>query len=162
MIDVKKILAPVDFSGGSEVALATAVEFARQFQAELMVLHVVDDIGVHAMEMEMGAYTDGGYDLLEAERRAERKLTELDLPDDVSVSRHTRIAGPSEGICQFAAEHHADVIVLSTHGRTGLARWVMGSVAEHVVRKAACPVLTIHPDGRPVASVDEATSATGS
>ncbi|MCR9201236.1 MAG: universal stress protein [Planctomycetaceae bacterium] len=161
MICMRKILAPTDFSENSTPALETAVELARQFDAQLLLLHVVDDIGVHAMEMEMGAYSDGGYDLLEAEKRAAERLEKIALPGDVSgrASRHTMIAGPSEGICRFASEQAADVIVLSTHGRTGLARWVMGSVAEHVVRKSPCPVLTVHPEGRPVVADTAVTAA---
>ena len=65
-------------------------------------------------------------------------------------------------VLQFASEQQVDLIVLSTHGRTGLARWVLGSVAEHVVRKAPCPVLTVHPDGRPFATVDTPATATDS
>jgi len=161
MISMQTILAPTDFSENSTPALEAAIELARQFDARLLLLHVVDDIGVHAMEMEMGAYSDGGYDLLEAEKRAAERLEQMSIPQDVvpRVTRHTMIAGPSEGICRFASENAADVIVLSTHGRTGLARWVMGSVAEHVVRKSPCPVLTVHPDGRPLVADSDVTTA---
>lgn len=161
MVNVKRILAPTDFSENSTPALETAIEMARQFNAQLLLLHVVDDIGVHAVEMEMGAYSDGGYDLLEAEKRAAARLEQIAIPEDVveRTSRDTMIAGPSEGICRFAGEQAADIIVLSTHGRTGLARWVMGSVAEHVVRKSPCPVLTVHPERRRIAGEKAAATA---
>lgn len=162
MIDIKTILAPTDFSKNSEPAMQYAFELARQYNADLKLIHVVDDVGVYAMEMEMGAYIDSGNDLVESERRAFQRMEELALPEDIQtrVTRHTMIGAPSAGICRFANENNVDVIVISTHGRTGLNRLLMGSVAEHVARRAPCPVLTVRPSGNQfVESEEQAESA---
>jgi nucleotide-binding universal stress UspA family protein len=133
----RKILFPTDFSGYSQPALEMATTLARESGAELIVLHVQDllvDFG--GGEMYFFAEPDNK-DLI-------RQLSTV-VPTDAAVPyQHRLVAGqPGLSILQVAEEEGVDMIVMGTHGRTGLSRLLMGSVAEEVVRKAKCPVLTV-------------------
>jgi universal stress protein A len=133
---LKKILVPVDFTSCSDKALQYAIPFARQFDAELTLLHVVEaasrmsDLAV--MEVES---------LDDANRALETIHRKLD--DVVRSSLVVRTGSPGHEIIEAARELKADLIILSTHGRTGLERFFMGSTAEKVVRHAGCPVLIV-------------------
>jgi len=133
-----KILFPVDFSRGSERALELAETLARDHQGELVLLHV---------EEPPMAYGGGEcyYGLAEPNRaQLEQMLKEIVVAEQqVRVRRRVVIGSPGPAIVKFAAEEGIDYIVMPTHGRTGLTRMLMGSVAEEVVRKATCPVITV-------------------
>jgi nucleotide-binding universal stress UspA family protein len=148
-IELKKILCPVDFSKHSDHALRYAVAFARLHKAELHLLHV----------MEMPVYTvsgdtiDPGYSVeavRELETAARKRLENLASrvqSEHDAVSFDLVTGTPFVEIVQTARKTDADIIVMGTHGRTGLAHVLIGSVAEKVVRKAPCPVLTVkHPE----------------
>jgi nucleotide-binding universal stress UspA family protein len=141
MLPVKTILHPTDFSENSAFAFRLACALARDYGAQLVIMHVAPP--------PFGAYSEGIYlptpeGFLEP---LEDELRKLQPHDKSIVTEHRLVegeAGPM--ILKLAAEVKADVIVMGTHGRTGLVRLVMGSVAEQVVRKARCPVLTVkHP-----------------
>lgn len=138
MLPVHTILHPTDFSERSTHALQLACSLARDHGARVVVLHVLAPPAV-AYGEALTSYAE------EAERRAaEEKLNRLQLPDPaISLERRLTEGEPAERILQVAEEIHADLIVMGTHGRTGLSRLLMGSVAEQVVRQAPCPVLTI-------------------
>jgi universal stress protein A len=133
-----KILFPTDFSTLGHAALEMATSLARDRGAKLLIVHV---------EEPPTAYGGGEfYDGINEPDREElnRMLTEV-LPTDKSVAYEQcmLVGSPAAAIVHFAAEEAVELIVMPTHGRTGLLRLLMGSVAEEVVRKAKCPVLTI-------------------
>lgn len=134
----KKILLPVDFSTAGEAALAMAASLCRDTGAALVVLHV---------EEPPMAYGGGEfyYGLSEPNRdQLQRMLNEIQIDDSrVVVHRKLLVGAPAAAIVNFARDEGVDFIVMPTHGRTGLGRLLMGSVAEEVVRKATCPVLTV-------------------
>lgn len=145
----EKILVPVDFSEHSDLALASAGALARRFGAELDVLHVIAELGVpdpyFADAAELRALTRAARDRV-PEALAER-VDEV-IGDDVPTSSHMEVGTPAAAIPEFAGERGSDMIVVGSHGRTGMERVFLGSVAEGVVRRAPCPVLTVKPFGR--------------
>ena len=145
-MEIRHILAPTDFSPFSKQAVEYAFELAQKFGAKLLLLHAI----------EMPAYPVEGYvppgaagSLLEdLERNARLELANL-LPEaesrGVELARHVIVGSPYRKILETAAAEKVDLIVMATHGRTGLSHLLMGSVAERVVRLAPCPVLTMRP-----------------
>jgi nucleotide-binding universal stress UspA family protein len=147
-----KILAPTDFSEDSTLALSYAVMLAQKFSAEIIVVHV-DQPLAPVMVSELNP----GLDVSTMNRIAEEgrllALKELDgatarlRESGVKARGLMRVGAPFLEIIHTAQNESADLIVMGTHGRTGLAHVLMGSVAERVVNKAPCPVLTVrHPD----------------
>lgn len=140
MLRLQTILHPTDFSEPSTQALQVARSLARDHGAKLVLLNVPPPpppVSEHYLPDE--AYPG----MVESARRELQDLAAsiTDVPVETSVV--TGSAGAA--IVQAAQDHHADLIVMGTHGRTGLGRLVMGSVAEQVLRHAPCPVLTIKP-----------------
>jgi len=143
-MEIRHILAPTDFSDHSKKALAYAFGLAKHFGAKLSILHVV----------EIPPYPVEGYApptlaatfLDDLERQAKEELAQL-LPEaeaeKVEVTRAVVIGSPYRKILETAEAEGVDLLVMATAGRTGISRLVLGSVAERVVRHAACPVLTI-------------------
>jgi nucleotide-binding universal stress UspA family protein len=143
-MEIHHILAPTDFSDHSKKALDYASGLAEKFGAKLSLLHVV----------EIPPYPVEGYAppslaaqfLEDLERQASEDLARW-LPEgaaqNVEVTRTVVVGSPYRKILETAEAEGVDLIVMATTGRTGLGRLVMGSVAERVVRHAACPVLTI-------------------
>ena len=153
MLPLHTILHPTDFSERSEYAFRLACSLARDYGARLVALHVVTPPVV--------IYGDGIVPLDPGPERAAAKerLERLEAPRTGTRLEHRLAEGdPAEEILRVAREIAADLIVMGTHGRTGLRRLLMGSVAERVVRGAACPVLTVRtpfptnvPSGEPLA-----------
>lgn len=135
---IRTILCPTDFSAGAESALRHALFFARTFGARLCLVHVDD-----ASSMELPG-TSG----LEEDRRV-RSRAELDAlaqrhaDQGVEIEVELLHGAPHEAIVAHAAVVDADLVVLGTHGRTGLERVLVGSVAERVVRHCPAPVVTV-------------------
>ena len=140
---MSRILVPTDFSDDAEAALEYALGLAQTFGASVHLLHVVDD------PFAAGVWSSGLYAAeiagLQATlvRDAEQRLQRTVPPTTVGVTSEVRIGHPPRQIVDVARERGIDLIVMGTHGRTGLAHIVMGSVAERVVRLAPCPVLTL-------------------
>jgi universal stress protein A len=145
----QKILAPTDFSSASTLALDAAALLAKQFGATIVLLYVYDPTLLSPLYAVPGAAA-----VLEATPRAPE--FEESIRREMESIRRERLSGvpqveylvkqhssAPEGICEAAAEVAADLVVLSTHGRTGLSHVLIGSVAERVVRHAPCPVLTL-------------------
>ena len=140
--DFKEILVPTDFSTGSRLAVDYALELARRLGGRVHLLHVVEDPNVAGLFTE--AYVDMA--LIRKERRCDARhrmngllgqLQSVRISDEIA-------AGPvAETIAAIAGDRGSDMIVMGTHGRTGLAHALIGSVAERVIRLAACPVLTV-------------------
>lgn len=147
-----KILAATDFSDDSNHALSYAVELAQKFSAEVIVLHV-DQPLAPVMVSDLNPGLDVGAMGRIAEEQRLAALRELDqttarLRESGIKSRGLlKVGAPFLEIISTAQAEGADLIVMGTHGRTGLVHVLMGSVAERVVRKAHCAVLTVrHPD----------------
>jgi universal stress protein A len=142
-----RILVPTDFSGPSDAALEYAKALADRFGASLHLVHVLEDQVVGGA---FGAdpYLAGAPAYAEALRAdAEARLAaRLTARERIRLHGSSEIAsGPSaRTIVEIAESHGIDLIVMGTHGRTGLAHALIGSVAERVVRSAPCPVLTLH------------------
>jgi len=138
---LKRVLVPVDFSEMSRKALLYAVSFAEQFDAEIVLLHVVEPLPAppEVVYLETGAiYT-------EVRKGAEKQLSvwRNAAAAAASVTTKIRTGVAYREIVEAAKDAKADLIVLGTHGRTGLAHLFMGSTAERVVREATCPVLVV-------------------
>ena len=133
---LKRILVPLDFSACSQKALQYAVPLARQFDAELELLHVVEPYPPIAelTPVTLETTEDGRQDL-ERVRKS--------IPGEVSTRTSVRSGAPAGEIVDAANDLAVDLIVISTHGRTGLAHALMGSTTEKVVRHARCPVLVV-------------------
>jgi nucleotide-binding universal stress UspA family protein len=146
MLPLKKIVCPTDFSEPSFEALQAAVELARHFSAELIVIHVVQPIPLVAAEhMGPAVFNVGAYQE-EMERSARQNLNEQlakRIPEGLAVRPLVVMGDPADQIVQAAADESADLIVIATRGQTGFKRLVFGSVAEKVVRLAGVPVLSI-------------------
>jgi len=142
----KRILVPTDFSDPSDAALDYARVLAGQFHSTIQLLHVVEP-PFDASAFSNEAYIAGAPSIYEAMvKEAQAQLAIRVRPTDRERLglRTEIITGQSAvTILEYAADHRMDLIVMGTHGRTGLAHLFMGSVAEHVVRKAICPVLTV-------------------
>lgn len=148
---IQKILVPVDFSRHSLKALAYAVDFAAPLSAEVTVLHVVEPIAYATpADLYAGMATQLGNLLAEQRRSARQQLDELAAKyakRKVSLHIHLRDGVAYREIVDAARQLGSDLIVQATHGRTGLAHVLLGSVAERVVRTAECAVLTIRTTG---------------
>lgn len=146
-IKIKKILVPVDFSPFSEAAVDYAVVLAKQFQAEMFLIHVIESqvysvtdtsmVVSHeaALKMTAGALMDN--------------LRQATLEKGLSVNASVVSGVPYREIVRKAEEEGVDLIVVGTHGRTGVERLLLGSVAEKIVRLATVPVLTVRSPKRP-------------
>ena len=148
MVKFKRVLCPVDFSDHSKVALAHAADITRSSEGELVVLHVVEPI-LYPVEYGMAPVPTVDLEST-ATANARTKLEELVQGDDwgrLSVSTKVVFGRADSQICDFAEEGDFDLIVLATHGLTGLKHLLLGSVAERVVRHATCPVLTVKKKG---------------
>lgn len=145
---IKKILAPTDFSELSRLGLRYALEMARDASAEVIVYHAIDfGADWHNKRTDYGPNRD----LLEESRRLlDKFLAEnfADCIDLVEVRAVVEFGAPYKNIVDVAASESVDMIVMSTHGRTGVDHLILGSVAEKVVARAPCPVLIVPRRGR--------------
>lgn len=146
MITIKKILVPTDFSEQGKTALMYAVAFADQFGAAVDLLHVMEPVPPGALLSYISLS-----DLKKSmEEDAEKNMEELsaEWTDYAFPVKKIIVEGhPFVEIIKHAKESNADMVVMGTHGRGAIAHMLLGSVAEKVVRKAPCPVLTVrHPE----------------
>ena len=144
MIRIRKILVPLDLSEYAAHALPYALELATTFGASLHLLHVIDS--QRAAAAGGAAFFEYGPDLLQRfEDDAHKALSEVaaTLPQTATVNTAILQGPPHVQIVQFAREQDIDLIVMGTHGRSGLKHVIIGSVAEKVVQMAPCPVLSM-------------------
>jgi len=140
-IALKSILVPVDFSESARKALQYALAFARLFKAEITLLHVAPELAEESRvtfsmpELQQELLQDAAQNLA---KEIERAAT-----PEVSLKPVVKKGTPYYEIVEAAREMNADLIVIGTHGRTGLKHVFMGSTAERVVRHAPCPVLVV-------------------
>jgi nucleotide-binding universal stress UspA family protein len=153
MEKISKILAPTDFSELSQAGVRHALELAKAFGADVTVYHVInsaelikypeetveglDEHALHTLRHPLETY----------QQVMSRFLKNLfsDLVSGVKISEKVEIGAPDKNIVSLAEQEGSDMIVMSTHGRTGLSHVLVGSVTEKVVRQAHCRVLAIHP-----------------
>jgi universal stress protein A len=141
---IQQILVPVDFSPSSEAVLKYASEFAQLVGARIHLVHVLDQHLSPVPEFGLGLAIPAWVE----ESRPEAEASLARLLSAASVSGPNVVMAVTHGsaaasIVDYAREHGIDLILLSTHGRTGVSHLVMGSVAEGVLRHAPCPVLTL-------------------
>lgn len=153
MLNISSILWPTDGSEPSFKALEAAVEIAQRFKAKLFAIQVV-----HQVPTVMGAgfapVTIQGFDvplyeqelLKSAENELHQTVAEM-VPEDIEVTARVKIGLPAETINDFAEENEIGMIVMATHGRTGLSHFMLGSVAEKTIRQAKIPTLIIPTTG---------------
>lgn len=142
-LDIKRILVPVDFSAASTRALDYAHGLARKFDAALHLVHVCESPSMMtpALDAYAIAYADWSQRLGE---EAEKQLNKITAAlDDVTVTTEVLFGRPASAVVAAADTHHADLIVMGTHGHGAVMHALMGNVAERVVRTASCPVLTV-------------------
>lgn len=144
---IQRILYPTDFSEHTKVAERFACELADQDGAELHVLHVLNDLTMMMPETATSLMVPPEI-IADVIRSAEETITQI--PDAAwsqgkKVVRKVRIGPVAHEITNYAKENDIDLIVIGTHGRTGMKHLLLGSVAEKVVRHASCPVLTVRP-----------------
>jgi nucleotide-binding universal stress UspA family protein len=140
---ISRILVPTDFSEDATAAFQYALELARTFRAHVHLLHVIEDPVAAGMWSSEVYTTEIAGLQIKLVRDAEERLKREIPPDAGRVSTEVRSGGATQQILDAARERDADLIVMGTHGRTGVAHVVMGSVAERVLRRAPCPVLTL-------------------
>lgn len=143
-IDLKSILVPIDFSESSKKALKYAIPFARQFNASIDLIYVVEPT-IYPADFSFGQV---GFPNVEEELRT-RGAEELEglikkvIRGQVSAKKVIRTGKAYYEIDQYAREQNIDLIIIATHGHSGVEQILFGSTAEKVVRKAPCPVLVV-------------------
>lgn len=148
MTKLRRILVPIDFSPHADTAMAWAVDLARRYDASIVLTHVYQSV---LLALPDGYVLQGAVALSDLLIRidealdAAKKRIELMSPG-IAVKTVVRQGAPWVEIGALAAETPCDLIVIGTHGRTGLKHALLGSVAEKVVRTAPCPVLTVRMD----------------
>lgn len=134
-----KILVPLDGSEIAEQAIPKAVDVARQYGAEL---HFVRAFSMPIISPSACAAIDLNQ-IKESQNKAVREYLSSHAVDDLDCYFHALEGDPGHSVLELADAHDYDLIVLTTHGRSGLSRWIFGSVAEKIVRHANCPVMTV-------------------
>jgi nucleotide-binding universal stress UspA family protein len=144
MLSFNVIVVPTDFSDFSMRALDYALGLAEKYDAKVEVLYVAEQT-LQVSDMAWVGVDDRSIKDEHAEeaRRQLEQLVAEKVPDDLPAAAEVRTGDAVDEIIGFAEERGADLIVMATHGRTGLSHMLMGSTAERVIRKASCPVLTL-------------------
>jgi len=141
---INKILVPIDFSDYSKNALKYAAQFAKQFNAKIYLVYVVEPM-IYPADFSMGQVAIPSTDI-DLQKRGEDELNLLAknfIDPSIIVETVIRTGKPFVEINDTATEKDVDIIIMATHGHTGVEHLLFGSTAEKVVRKAPCPVLTL-------------------
>lgn len=139
---ISRILVPVDFSDQGKVAVRYATRLAEQFGASIHLAHVIESLG-QLKDEEVVRWNANVEDAIMVLTRKLSELANEEIEELVPVYPHVVTGRPYEQIVDLAQACSCDLIVISTHGRTGASRALIGSVAERVVRHAQCPVLVV-------------------
>ncbi|PIQ11345.1 MAG: stress protein UspA [Ignavibacteriales bacterium CG18_big_fil_WC_8_21_14_2_50_31_20] len=141
---IKKILVPIDFSDYSKKALHYTVAFAKQFNAEINLVYVIEPV-VYPADLSMGQVVipQSEIDLSSKSKQELEQLAKTEIGNLLKYNIIIKNGKPFVEIIETATEIDSDLIIISTHGHTGVEHLLFGSTAEKVVRKAPCPVLTI-------------------
>lgn len=148
-MQLKTILFPTDFSQGARAAMDHAISFAQDYHAKLILLYVIQDISIAEWYIPSSlSMTDLVEDM---QKSAAREMDKWGAEVGAKVKDMEKMivrGVPFVEIIKTAKDRSADLIVIGTHGRTGIDHMLFGSTAEKVVRKAACPVLTVRIAGK--------------
>jgi nucleotide-binding universal stress UspA family protein len=150
---IRRILVPLDLSEYGQAAVAYAKQLAAEYKAELQLLHVVEEIHDPAYYMvgQMSTFEFQPQLEVNAVRDMQLLLNRAGGPD-VPSELFVKEGHPGQQVIDFAQTHHSDLIVISTHGLTGIEHLLWGSVTERVVQRASIPVLTVRPFGKSLIS----------
>jgi nucleotide-binding universal stress UspA family protein len=150
---MKKILVPTDFSKPAQIAIEVAADIARKANAELILLHVIEEAtgGSFNIEGEMNTSTSDSWEdkiftlkLIERAKKQMAKLGEESKFSGVKVRQELRVGTPFHGMRTIITEQKVDLVVMGTAGKSKLEEMIIGSNTEKVVRHSNCPVLTVH------------------
>lgn len=144
MDEITKILVPIDFSDYSKNALKYSVSMATKFSAKMYLIYVIEPM-IYPADFSMGQIAVPAHDT-DMSERARQELTSLansEIHESIEFQIIIKSGKPFMEIIETASELNIDLIIISTHGHTGVEHLLFGSTAEKVVRKAPCPVLTI-------------------
>ena len=148
---MKKILVPTDFSKTSITALEVAFDIAKKANAEITLLHVVEDAGPESYKVSGDGQPDYDledklfmYKLLEKSKKQLEKLVTDSRFEAVKITGELRLGNPFHGMNTIITEHKVDLVVMGTRGHTKLEEMVIGTNTERVVRHSRCPVLSVH------------------
>ena len=150
MIKLDRVLVPTDFSDFSRPAMQYGCAIAARFGSELHLLNIVPDPAMlvpEAAAFSIETMQAQSESLVKDAEALLQKLPPDGWDDGKPVVREVRVGAAFMEIIDYARENEIDLIVIGTHGRSGLMHILMGSVAERIVRKAPCPVLTVKPEG---------------
>ncbi len=157
---IKKVLVPIDFSDYSKSALRYAVNFAKSFDSEIILIYVVEPI-IYPPDFSMGQIAMPTFST-DWDIRAKEELDKLaknEISNSSKVKTIIRTGKPYVEIIDTAKEEDIDLIIIATHGHSGVEHLLFGSTAEKVVRKAPCPVLTLREPVKGFNYKDENTKA---
>jgi len=144
-----KILAAIDFSENSEHAFEYALTLAKQFHSELIILHVINEpVDLRGFYVPHISFEQLEKEIEEGAQKMMEQFCQTRVGDFTTYQTAIVTGIPNEEIIRKAADTGSSLIVLGTHGRTGLDHIIFGSTAERVVRSASCPVLTIRMPGK--------------
>ncbi len=151
MLPFKKIMSPTDFSKPSDLALETAIELAGHFSSELLIVHVLAPLSVAPTMTGHSAisFSEVMNDIRTSTENLLNHMVENKIPGLVEAQPRLLEGLPAEEICRCAKEENVDLIVISSHGKSGWKRLMFGSVTDKVMRIAGCPVLIVgHREGQ--------------
>lgn len=141
---IKKVLVPIDFSDYSKEALLYSLNFIKCFKADLTLIYVIEPV-IYPPDFSATQISIPPTDV-EITKNAKESLQQLiqkEIPSDIKVSSVIKTGKPFVEIVETASEEDIDLIIISSHGHSGVEKILFGSTAEKVVRKAPCPVLTL-------------------
>jgi nucleotide-binding universal stress UspA family protein len=148
---MKRILVPTDFSKPSQIAIETAADIAKKANAELILLHVIEEASGDSFNVEGEMNTSGNWEdriftlkLIERAKKQMVKITEDAKLAGIKVRQELRVGTPFHGMRTIITERKVDLVVMGTAGHTKLEEMIIGSNTEKVVRHSNCPVLTVH------------------
>lgn len=143
-LDIKKILVPIDFSDYSKNAFRYSIDFCKFFQAEIILIYVIEPV-VYPPDFSMGQIAFPTLDM-QMDKRAQEELENLaktEVASGQKIRTIVKTGKPFIEIIDTAIEEDIDLIIISSHGHSGVQHILFGSTAEKVVRKAPCPVLSV-------------------
>jgi nucleotide-binding universal stress UspA family protein len=148
---MKRILVPTDFSKPAMIATEVAADIARKAGTELTLLHVIEEDVGNSINVEGQVSADSGWEekiytmkLIEKAKKQMAKLAEDPKLEGVKVRQELRVGSPYHGMNKIITEKKVDLVVMGTSGRSDFEQMIIGSNTEKVVRRANCPVLTVH------------------
>ncbi len=148
-MQIKTILFPTDFSQGARAAMDYAISLAQDYKAKLILLYVIQDISI--AEWYIPSSISAADLVADMQKSASREMEKWVAEVGARVTNVETLLErgvPFVEIIRIAREKHADLLVIGTHGRTGIDHMLFGSTAEKVVRKSPCPVLTVRMAGK--------------